>query len=124
MALNKKEKAYIEALENEIAKLKSEINDYPIVEKDVPIPELGDRILAKGWTYNLYNKSVYKTCSSSIHHGDGWEKTSSQNPISQYSSALKATIALREKIVEEYRNALSKIDKRIFALKIEEGNHE
>lgn len=85
----------------------------PEVPCDLP-PPVGNG-LTKGWNFNTHTKTVYKQCSSSVHHGDGWEGTSSQWPRELYSNETLAWQALRHELEIEYSKALAAIDFKIEA---------
>ena len=77
---------------------------------DVPPPEFGVGIV-NGWSINAHNCTYYKSCSSSIGHGiRRWDKTTSQNPIHQYSTESMAKRALRWHAEEKAAEMLWKID--------------
>lgn len=115
MAMNKKEKAYVEDLECQLLLLRSMTIVSRKVKPDLPPPnyDQGFNALVKGWSFNKYNHVVEKTCSSMVHHGKGWEKTSSQNPIHQYSSKVLALKSLRYEVEQDFYKDMAKIDKRI-----------
>lgn len=70
--------------------------------------------LINGWSYNTHSRSVAKACSSSIsHHYGGWDKTTTQNPKSLYSTKLLALKALRAELEREFAVALCNIDNQI-----------
>lgn len=79
------------------------------VERDLRPPESGG--LSKGWDFNSHNLHVYKSCSSSVSHGSGWEKTSTQNARSLYSTRERAIAALRYAVEQESVERLAKIDR-------------
>ena len=90
----------------------------PKIERDVPIPErFGE--LSRGWDYNAYQGvKVEKACSSSIHHGSGWEKTTSQRPTRLYSTEALALRAGRHIFAEQCADRLALIDARIAELEL------
>ncbi len=95
------------------------------VPQDLPPPN-GFKDLTRGWSYSDYISwegagKIYKACSSSVYHGDGWEKTSTQNPLSMYSTELLATKALRHALAETFAEWLVKWDARIAELEKENG---
>lgn len=92
-----------------------------IIAPDISIPSGGYNKLTRGWLFTVFtgygeNGRVYKACSSSVGHGDGWEKTTSQNGVRLYSTELKATQALRQSFARKYEESLNKIDARIVEL--------
>ena len=104
MAMNKKEKAEMESLKV-LASFKRTENILP----DLEIPNHFDELVL-GWSFNAHNRTARKSCSSSIYHGDGWERTSSQKPIKQYSSKLSALKAMRFAVEMEKAKELREID--------------
>lgn len=110
--MNKKEREAFEALERELALAWAWKLTDP-VERDLPPPELGERLraLSIGWNFNAYSGTVYKACSSSIYHGEGWEKTSSQGPLALFSSFDRAKAALRYAVEREALERLAVIDR-------------
>lgn len=109
MVMTKAEKARVEDLETRLALRFTE----PVC-KDVPPPKDGGIYL--GWSYNAYSNRVYKTCSSVIYHGDGWENTNAQQPIHQYSTEIRALQALRNAVELECAKRLRAIDLKIEAI--------
>ncbi len=87
------------------------------VERDLLPPRYDDGFgkLSKGWDFNAYRdyEGVFKACSSSVHHGDGWERISSQNQRRLYSTELLATKALRYAMAELFAEKLAKVDQKI-----------
>lgn len=118
---------YIKCLEERALRAEADLRDEPIPERDILPPPTGSpsHILSKGWQINRHRgvgSGVFKACSSSIYHGEGWEKTTSQQPIHLYSTELLATQALRAAFVEEHRKTIAAIDRRIDTLKAEQSN--
>ena len=110
MAMTKKEQAERQALLNEIARLKAWRLTQP-VERDLAPPEYKDgEKLTRGWDFNSHSMTVYKACSSSIYHGHGWEKTTSQRPIALFSTRERAYAALRYAVEQECLDRLARID--------------
>lgn len=116
MSMTKKEQAEVEALKTRLAFRFTED-----IMPDIKKPELGQS-LVKGWSFNSYSKRVGKSCSTRIGHGDGWEKTSSQNPISQYSLPILAYKAMRRELENRFALELREIDRKIEALEKEALN--
>ena len=71
--------------------------------------------LSRGWNYfgSIEHGRVVKACSSNVHHGDGWEKTSSQNPQHLFSTRLLALKALRHETENLCARTLAGIDLQI-----------
>ncbi|HDL6787545.1 hypothetical protein NFB50_16090 [Yersinia ruckeri] len=91
--MNKKEVAEMERLRTLLA-----LRHSPFIEPDLHPDSNKGRIF--GWSINKYNKTVYKTWSDSVYHGDGWplvgsETRASQKGISMYSNRSQAYQALR-----------------------------
>ncbi len=113
-------KEHLTKLERRALEAESELRDEPTPLRDLPPPNHHDKELSKGWDVNHYrgvSGGVYKACSSSIHHGEGWAKTTTQKPAHLFSTELLATQALRAHFVKEYREKLAALDKRIHQLK-------
>lgn len=106
MAMNKKEKAFMEELKT--------LNAFKLTEpvlKDVPIPTSG---LVTGWFYNAYSKEVSHGCSSSVNHSVyNIDKTRSQGPVEMYSTKLLALKAMRYAVELDCARNLRAIDIRI-----------
>ena len=105
MAMNKKQLAEMEELKTLVSFRRTE-EIFP----DLDIPEHTQHKLVLGWGFNSYTYRAYKSCSSSIYHGEGWERTSTQNPIKQYSSELLALKAMRFEVEMRLAKELRKID--------------
>lgn len=105
--MNKKEQAYVESLETRLALRFTEP-----VTKDLPIPKSSTSLVC-GWSYNTHTLQAYKSCSSNVFHGNGWEDTTSQRPIAQYSTQKRALRAMRYEVEMECAHKLRKIDKDI-----------
>jgi hypothetical protein len=113
--MNKKESAEMQALKDQIIRLQAwKLTDK--VDRDLPPPAHGSNGLTRGWDFNDYSNSVFKVCSSSIHHGHGWEKTSSQDPRHLFSTEELAYRALRYAVEQKSLDAMSKIDAAIASL--------
>lgn len=108
MAMNKREKELVESLRFELAKARA-FRFTANVERDLPPPERSGE-LSLGWDFNHYSKRAYKACSSTIYHGEGWERTSTQNPRSLYSTKLLALQAMRHKMEKEFSETLARVD--------------
>jgi len=112
MAMNKKEKAYVESLEKQLSfRLTEKV--YP----DVPIPGYGEleiNEVISGFLFNSYNQRVEESCSSSMSHARGRsDKTTTQNPVEQYSSKLLALKAMRFEIERDCIKELYEVDQLI-----------
>ena len=119
MAMTKKEQEQVRALEEKLSILAA-LRWTEEVKPDIPIPEWEEG-LTKGWT-PLYNR-VEKACSSSVSHGTGqWDKTTSQQPLALYSSALLALKALRHEMELRLAKALAQVDRQIEKAKEESPN--
>jgi hypothetical protein len=110
MAMNKKEQAEHQSLIDEIMLLKAWRLTVP-VERDLPPPSGYGAALTKGWDFNAYSNQIYKACSSNMCHGTGWERTSTQQPSSLFSTPELAYAALRYAVEQEYIKRLASIDK-------------
>lgn len=115
--MTKKEQAYVKELEMKISSLEARIFVPKKIIQDMPPPKsFSGTGLVKGWSFNTYNGSVYKTCSSSVGHGNGWDKTSSQNSISQFSTEILALQALAFELNEINIKKIAEIFSRISVL--------
>lgn len=109
MAMNKKEVEYVEELKTKLALRFTEK-----IEPDMERPDYGSNKIVNGWSFNSYSMSVNKSCSSCISHSlHGWDKTTSQNSIRQYSSRLLALKAMRNEVELKCAANIYKIDKMI-----------
>jgi len=88
------------------------------IERDLPPPK-GVQELSKGWNFNPYRDlgyAVFKACSSCVHHGEGWVKTSTQRPAHLYSTERLAWMALRAAKLRKCASEIHYIEKRIAEL--------
>jgi hypothetical protein len=116
MAMTKKEKKMVEDLKTKLALRFTEF-----VKPDIDYPKIGDGLI-NGYNFNSYAREVWKSCSTSYSHGiRNWDKTSSQQPIQQYSSKLLALKAMRNEIETKVARDLRSID--ILIEKELEENH-
>lgn len=105
MAISKKEKQMIEDLQIRLA-----LHFTEKVEPDIAIPDDYD-VIKNGYSFNSYNHNITKSCSSAICHSSvGWDKTTSQRPIKQYSSILLALKAMRNELEYKFAKELGNID--------------
>ena len=114
MAMNKKERAEMDALQQQLAEARAFRFTGPAV-RDVPPPSAISS-LSRGWDFNAHSLRVYKVCSSSVGHGNGWERTTTQNPRHLFSTESAAYAAMRHELERQYAKALADIDRRIAAL--------
>ena len=88
-----------------------------VIPPDVEPPNHSSKFgeLTKGWMYNANRDYgiVYKACSSSIGHGDGWEKTTTQKSIGLYSTKELAMEAYRAALADAFERKLAEVDKMI-----------
>jgi len=105
MAMNKKQLKEMEDLKT-LASFRRTEEILPDLEK----PDYNQEKLTLGWSYNSYVMRAYKTCSSCIYHGEGWEKTNTQNSIKQYSSKILALKAMRFEVEMRIAKELREID--------------
>jgi len=108
MAMNKKEKKELEDLKTKLALRFTEP-----VERDLMPPNTSDdfRKIVNGYSYNAYNLRIGKSCSSSIYHNrHGWDETTAQEPIEQYSTKLLALKAMRNEVELQSAKKLREID--------------
>lgn len=123
MAMNKKEKAALEDAIQELAIARAlRWSDQPVPDYDVLPPEYGSREnLSRGWVpshyFERYGSSNYasKGCSSSVDHGSGWEKTTTQGPRKMYSTRLLALRRTRANAERQFAKVLAEIDAEILA---------
>lgn len=87
------------------------------VPRDLPHPQPGSggREMTKGWDYcaSMDGGRVDKACSTCIHHGSGWERTTSQQPKDLYSTKLMALQGLRHELEFKYAKVLANLDTQI-----------
>jgi len=114
MAMTKKEKQMIEDLKAELSFHRT----YEKIEPDIFPPEDSGK-LSLGYhpigVFSSYfsNGRAEKYCSSCIHHGSGWEKTTSQQKIPLYKTRLKALKKLRQMAEAGFTKTLRSIDVEI-----------
>lgn len=113
------------AVDTEINRLTAELRLYkamrfsPPVEPDIPIPTYSVNGLSRGYTFHCslssYSDCVKadKACSSSIFHGDGWDKTSSQQPLRLYSRRVDALRMGRHQLALACAEKLARVDEEI-----------
>jgi len=111
--MTKVEKTAFDELKHELAIAKA-LRFTEFVEPDVPVPDLSANRV-NGWSFYIYQGvNVKKSCSSSVHHHVGdWDKTSSQRPITQYSTRLLALRAGRAKLEMDCAKLLADVDAEI-----------
>lgn len=104
---------YIQETRSDAA-IKSALRITEGAARDLDIPAKWGEI-SKGWDYNSYlnSPSVDKACSSSINHGDGWEKTNAQCPRRLFSTRLLALKELRREVELKAARILAGIDIQI-----------
>ena len=111
---------YVTDLESEVARL-SCLPDAPVIpEPDLPPPDYNASVdMNRGWDIHLYHlkdslwgigSAVSKACSSSMNHGSGWDRTTSQRPVHLYSTERKAWVAARATFIQWAGQQLAKID--------------
>jgi hypothetical protein len=78
------------------------------VQPDINIPT---DILVNGYSFNEYrdHNMVYKSCSKRNTHGEGWNKTTSQGGIKQFSTKKLAYQALMHALELKLIKQLEKI---------------
>jgi len=114
MAMNKAEKAAMEALEREIA------FRWPTMPepKRMVIPEpMGKVEVVDGYDYNLHTRTVRKCWTGSVRHGEWYDgrrsSHASQNGKALYATEADALIALRWAICREVAGTLHGVDRLI-----------
>lgn len=114
MSMNKKEQAEFAAAKKAVIVARA-LNWREPVLPDVDIPKAGGR--TQGFTYNTHSATIMYAISSSVSHATGWSefpaKTSSQRPLSMYSTKLRALKALRHAVEKECAEKLANIDVQI-----------
>lgn len=81
---------------------------------DVPPPVGSGNQLTTGYVYNEYAESVAEACSSSYNHAIGrTDRTTSQRPISLFSTRERALRALRNALERRAAEMLARIDGQI-----------
>ena len=97
---------YITALEADRDALRLKIDalareDQP-VQRDLPPPTTFDT-LSRGWDFNPHSllsnygarDVAFPACSSCVHHGNGWERTSTRGKKALFSTRKLALLAAR-----------------------------
>lgn len=127
MAMNKQEKAELEALKKELL-LNAALRWTEKVETDVPIPthDVSFGTLSKGFLHVAAmgdSPRVELACSSTINHSTGRnDKTTTQGARRLYSTRLLALKALRNEVEQHCAKKLAEIDKDIYEEKNSNGN--
>lgn len=114
MAMNKKEKAELDKLKQELRLAKALRWTVPIEPDVSPPPPFTE--MKRGWLYNDYITSarVEPACASSHFHAFGQtDRTTTQGTRSLFSSRLLALKALRHRLELKCAEILAKIDKDI-----------
>lgn len=97
--------------EEESIKVKMALRFTDEVLPDLKKPEYSSGEMTKGWSFNSYNMSVGKACSTSNSHSVwGDEKTTSQGGIDIFSTRILALKAMRHEVEMECAYNLRKID--------------
>ena len=124
--MTKKERAAVDAMAAELAKLQAYLVEMDAPDKDVPVPS--GSTLAFGWGFNVHNVSgilgvrdaVYKVTSGPTSHYDGGHKAEksysggwSQRGVASYSTRRRALQALRAEVCRQHAATLAKIDAEI-----------
>ena len=97
----------------------------PEVKTDVAVPKDGT---VSGFTFNAHAMDVRHSISSARAHGDTWlsygpcETTTTQQPIRQYSTKLRAARALRCAVERECAERLRRVDALIREFESEESS--
>ena len=109
-------RTHLAVVEQELA-LHRAMRIHPTVEPDLPPPVGHGDQLSKGWDQWTYGEEhrVEKACSSSIHHGGGWERTSAQNPRRLHSTRKLALLAARGEMSRRFAKVLASIEAEIVA---------
>jgi len=117
MAMNKKEKAAMAALERNISLRWSDPTNEELMP-DLPEPQYGGTTVL-GWTVNYHKMradglcgAVHATTSESASHHSGHTPKAhgSQGPIAQHSTRLRALRALRRQVERQSAKQLALID--------------
>ena len=124
--MTKKEQAQVDAMKAELQLLASFHRTEPAelqllasfhrtepVERDVPRPAPSSDCMSTGWDFNFYAMRVYKACSRSNSHGEGWERISSQGGRDLFSSKMRALKAMRYALERDCMTRLALIDRAI-----------
>lgn len=126
--MTKKERAAVDAMAAELAKLQAYLVEMDAPDKDVPVPS-GWGAMAHGWLVNAsavdglggIRAAVYKVTSESHghirgehtmvhdHNSGGW----SQRGVASYSTRRRALLALRAEVCRQHAATLAKIDAEI-----------
>ena len=126
--MTKKERAAVDAMAAELAKLQAYLVEMDAPDKDVPVPS-GWSEMAHGWLVNAsavdglggIRAAVYKVTSESHahyrgehimqhdHNSSGW----SQRGVASYSTRRRALQALRAEVCRQHAATLAKIDAEI-----------
>lgn len=109
--LNKQQQGELDNLRQALAVALAWTRTKP-VERDLAPPKNG---LSNGWDARAYGGEyrVDKACSSSVSHGDGWERTTSQNPLWLFSTRELALRAVRYELEQQCAKTLALIDEQI-----------
>jgi hypothetical protein len=116
--LTKKEekllRAEMDSTKRELA-LERAMRIHEAIAPDV-LPPTGSLGLSKGWMFISYGDTlrIEKACSSiSSHHCGGWEKTTTQQPRSLYSTRKLALMGLRAEASRRFAGKLADLDRLI-----------
>lgn len=112
--MNKQEQKAFEDLEQELRLAKALRFTEPVSKDVAPPPYRSADLLRKGFLFNAYSPRVEPACTSSGSHSFGRDDvTTTQQPVSLYSTRLRALRALRNAVEIECAKKLATIDKWI-----------
>ena len=111
MAMNKKEKAYVEKLEILAALRHTDGAEEDVLPPESCVYDDDDDELTKGYTFNSYAKRVDESCSSFMSHSKHKNtKATSEGSISMFSTKTLAYKAMRKDIELRCARELRAID--------------
>jgi hypothetical protein len=87
------------------------------VQRDLPPPTKLDT-LSRGWDFNAHSLQsnygardvAFPACSSCVHHGSGWERTSTQGKKALFSTRKLALLAARSSFLAWVDSRLSLLE--------------
>lgn len=116
--------AHVAELQQRVTHLEGLPETLDLVVPDLlpPTAGYGRDNLIRGWDFNLHHlkdrmgglgSAVQKYCSSSVYHGSGWDKTSSQHTRTLYSTERKAWKAAKAAFVQWAAGLVKEVDQKI-----------
>lgn len=124
MAMNKKEQAEMAALKRQVL-VNRALRWTDPVARDLPPPKSGGDTVTQGFDFNEHRGEVLVAWSGSVYHGygvyvPGGRRSASQNARNLYSTELRALLAMRAVMEQQFADRLANVDEQIAAQRAKE----